>query len=202
MTEETKPTGETPAATVQGADATVTNQTNPPAVETFDEARARATIKAQRDSEEKALKELSKAQKELERYKAEEQKRADAELSEIDRLKKQYAEIEANNAKLQADILRRDVVNETGLPAIFADRLKGATKEEMLADAQEILKVLPQQTQIKTPHVKPTNPGNGQTAETETQKRVRLFGENGNIFDLKNIEAQGGGVRWIKPPGE
>ena len=198
MTDEIKPTGETPETPVQSASVPVVTQTPPPAEEVFDKDRAMATINALREIEKKAKQDA----KELARLKDAETKRADAELSEIDRLKKQYAEIEANNAKLQTDILRRDVVSETGLPSVFADRLKGTTKEEMLADAQEILKVLPQQNQTKAPHVKPTNPGNGQTTETEAQKRERLFGANGNIFDLKNIEAQGGGVRWTKSPGE
>jgi hypothetical protein len=199
MSDETTPAGQVPAvATAQSTEASVVTQTPPPAEDVFDKERAMATINALRTIEKQAKQDA----KELARLKTEEQKRADAELSEIDRLKKQYAEIEANNAKLQADILRRDVVNETGLPAIFADRLKGDTKEAMLADAQEILKVLPQQITTKTPHVQPTNPGNPQTVETDAQKRDRLFGKNGNIFDLKTIEAQGGGVRWTKPPGE
>jgi hypothetical protein len=202
MTEETTPAGQVPAvAPAQSTDAQVVTQTPPPAEDVFDKERAMATINALRAIEKQAKQDA----KELARLKTEEQKRADAELSEIDRLKKQYAEIEANNAKLQADILRRDVVSETGLPSIFADRLKGATKEEMLADAQEILKVLPQPAQVtqpKTPHVQPTNPGNGQVVETEAQQRERLFGTNNKIFDLKNIAAQGGGVRWTKPPGE
>ena len=193
MTEEIKPTGETPAAQPQ-AEAQPVTQTPPPAEEVFDKERAMATINALRTIEKQAKQD----QKELARLKADEQKRADAELSEIDRLKKQFADAEAEKVKLQADILRRDVVAKTGLPAVFADRLKGTTEEEMTADAQEILKVLPQ---IKSPpHLPPTQPGNGQIAETEQQKRDRLFGQNGNVFDIKTIEAGGGGVVWTTKP--
>ena len=125
--------------------------------------------------------------------KADEQKRLDAQLSETERLKKQTDELTAHNARLQADILRRDVIAETGLPAVFADRLKGETKEAMLADAQELLKVIPAE-KSKAPHLKATNPNAANTAETEIQQRERLFGKQSNVFDLAAIYAGGGGV--------
>lgn len=190
MTTETNPTTQAVEAPAQATGATEAQTTPQPAVEEpFDKERAMATINALRDIEKKAKQDA----KELARLKDAEQKRADAELSEIDRLKKHAAEIEAHNAKLQADILRRDVVAKTGLPAVFADRLKGTTEEEMTADAQEILKVLPQKS---APSLPATNPSNGQGAETEAQKRERLFGRSNNIFDIKAIEANGGGVVW------
>lgn len=197
MTDLINPTGETPAAPAQGTGATETQAEQQPAAgELFDKDRAMATINALREIEKQA----KKNEKELIRLKADEQKRADAELSEIDRLKKHAAEIEEHNAKLVADILRRDVIAETGLPSVFAERLKGTTKDEMLADAQEILKVLPQVQNKTAPNLPATNPSSGQGAETEAQKRERLFGRNGSIFDIKAIEAGGGGVVWHNKP--
>lgn len=163
-----------------------------PPVEEWDKERAAATIKAQRAENA----ELKKKEKELERFQAEEKKRADAELSETERLKKENDEIKAENAKTKADLLRRDVIAETGLPATFADRLKGETKEELLADAQELAKTLP--TLKTAPKLPATNPGNAQTGETDSQKRERLFGKQGNVFDLEAIKEKGGGVVWNK----
>jgi hypothetical protein len=167
MAEETQPTTETVATEAQGATGTVNQTIQKPAVdEPFDQARAMETIQKQRAEEKRLKAEL----KDYERLKADEQKRLDAQLSETDRLKKQADELANQNAKLLLDILRRDVVAETGIPPVFAERLKGATKEEMLADAQEILKVLPQPTK-QAPHLKITNPGNAGTGMTDDERR-------------------------------
>jgi hypothetical protein len=196
MTDEINPTGETPAAPPQSAGAT-DSQTppTPPAAteEPFDKDRAMATIQNLRKIEKQAKEDA----KELARLKAEEQKRIEANLSETERLTKQAKELADTNARLQMDILRRDVIAETGLPAAFAERLKGDTKEALLADAQELLKILPPQVK-QPPHIPATNPNGANTAETEAQKRERLFGRSSNIFDPNRAKEQGGGVVWNK----
>jgi len=183
-----KPTTETVAAPAKVAE--VTEPVTPPVVEeVFDKDRAMNTIHALREIEKQARKDA----KELEQFKAEKAKRDEAEMTELQRIQKAANEREAENAKLKADILRRDVIAETGLPAIFADRLKGETKEDMLNDAQELAKLLP--TMKVAPHVPLTNPANASTRETEAQKRERLFGKQGNVFDdMEAIKASGGGV--------
>lgn len=186
----TTPNTETVEAPVQVAAVSV--ETNPAtAGEEFDKDRAMDTIHKLRDQEKQYKKDL----KELEALKAEKAKLAEAEMTEIQKLQKQADEIKAHNAKLEADILRRDVIAETGLPSFFASRLQGTTKDEMLADAEELKKQIP--TQKNTPHLSPTNPANGQAVETEAQKRERLFGRQGNIFDLNTIKERGGGVKWV-----
>jgi len=189
--------GVTPPAQVATAPVTpapTPQETPAEPIEQWDAERAKATILAQRAEEKRLKAEL----KDYERLKAEEQKRLDAQLSETERLQKQAQELASQNAKLQADILRRDVIAETGLPAIFADRLKGETKEAMLADAQELLKILPTAEKAKAPHLNATNPNGANTKETDAQRRARLFGVQGNPFDLDTIKAQGGGVVWNK----
>ena len=199
MAEDPKqPIGETPTEPPQSAAAPVTPPVQPPAApaepEEFDKDRAMATIKAQREQE----KQLKAQLKDYERLKAEEQKRVEAAMTETEKLQKQTAELAAQNARLQGDILRRDVIAETGLPAVFADRLKGETKDEMLADAKELLKVLPAE-KPKPPHLNNTSPNNANTAETDTQKRERLFGPTSqNIWDLESIKKLGGGVIYNK----
>jgi hypothetical protein len=180
------------------ADETTTTETvTPPAsaaaVETtteevFDKERAMATITKLRDAE----KEAKKQAKELEQLKADAKKRADAELSEAERLKKSADEAQAEIAKLKTDLMRREVIEESGLPAVFANRLQGATKDEMLADAKELLKAIPAK---QAPHVPATNPGGANPNETEATKRERLFGKQGNPFEFDSVKAKGGGVR-------
>lgn len=206
MPDEIKPNGETPEKPVPAAPVPVVTpapSTIPAAVsadttvtnEVFDQERAMATIKAQREKE----KELKAQLKDYERLKADEQKRVEAQMTEAEKLNKQVAELTARNAEMALGILRRDVVSEIGLPAIFVDRLKGNTREEMLADAQELLKTIPQNQ--SAPRLKVTQPGNSQTVETKEQQRERLFGRQGNVFgDINAIREAGGGVVWTKPP--
>ena len=195
MTTDTIPTTETVAQpAVQTAAGT--EVTPAPEVETdeWDKERAKATILKLREIEKQAKQE----RKELETLKAEKKAKEDAELSEIDRLKKQADEAKAQNAKLQAEILRRDVIAKTGLPAVFADRLKGETEEDLTKDAEELLKLLPQATTKPNPKLSPSNPSGGQGVETDAAKRERLFGHQGSPLDLERIKAQGGGVIWNK----
>jgi len=171
----------------------VTPPTTPaePPIEQWDPERAKATILAQR-AEEKKLKDQLK---DYERLKAEETERVEAQMSKAEKATKRAEKLEADNAKLTMDILRRDVVAETGLPAVFADRLKGETKEAMLEDAKELLKVLPAE-KTKPPHLNNTAPNNATTTETEAQKRERLLGNQSvNIFDPAFVQERGGGVR-------
>src|SRR6185369_5310026 len=97
-------------------------------------------------------------------------------------------------------LIRREVIAEVNLPSIFADRLQGTTKEEMLADAKKILEVLPKQQPKTAPTLNATNPANGQLTETEAQMRERLFGKQGNVFDMNAIRQGGGGVVWGTSP--
>lgn len=200
MSDETNlQANETLAAPPQagGASQTPAPQQPPAEGEAFDQERAMKTIHSLREQE----KEWKKQQKELEQLRAEQKQRAEAELTEVERLKKQADELAAQNAKLLDAQMRREVADEVGLPAIWADRLKGATKDEMLADAKAILPTLAP-AQKKAPSLSPTNPPSPQTAETDAQKRARLFGTQSNVFNIDAIRAAGGGVRWAEPKEE
>lgn len=187
--DEQIPTTETVANAAQ-----VVANTESTTEEAFDKERAMATIHSLREIEKKAKQDA----KELAALKAEAAKRAEAEMTEAERLKKAAEEAQQENARLKTDLIRRDVVAETGLPAIFADRLKGDTKEAMLADAQEIMKALPQQK--VNPKVSATNPANAEMVETDAQKRARLFGTQQNVFNIDAIKQAGGGVVWNTKP--
>ncbi len=159
----------------------------------FDPERAKTTILNLRGQEKTWKTEHA----ELEQFRAKEKQRAEAEMTETQRLQKQKDDTEAENARLKLDLLRRDVISETGLPAIFSDRLQGATKEEMLEDAKKLLEALPKQTKV-APKIPSTNPSNADVTETDAQKRERLFGKQGNAFDPEVIKSKGGGVVWNK----
>ena len=182
MTDEVTPNTETVEPAAQAAAVT---EEVAPIEEPFDKDRAMSTIHSLREIEKKAKQDA----KELAALKAEKQKQIDATLSETDRLKKQADDLAKDNAKLQAEI----ICNAVGLPATFAERLKGTTREEMQADAEALVKSLPQAVK-PTIKVSPTNPANAQSTETEAQKRARIFGQHGNVFDADTIRAKGGGV--------
>ena len=156
--------------------------------EPFDKERAMNTITKLRGIEMQAKKDA----KELAQLKIEKQQKADAELSEAQREKKRADDLAIENAKIKTDLWRNEAATAAGIPQM-ADRLKGTTKEDFLADAQELAKTLPQ---LKVaPKLPPTNPGNAQTTETDAQKRQRLFGsQQTNVFDVQHIIEHGGGV--------
>ena len=184
MSEEIKdPQGEIPIT------PPVTEPQVEPPVEEWDKERAAATIKAQRD-ENKAPTARAKRADELE---AEAQKRADAELSETERLKKENEEIRAENARTKNTLMRNEAVLAAGLPVDFAKRLTGETAEELLADANELAKTMPQLR--VAPKVPPTNPANAATVDSETEVRKKLWPQASRL-DINTIERLGGGVVW------
>ena len=121
-------------------------------------------------------------------------------MTELEKAQKQLEELQAQNANLQRDFWRREAAAQANLPSIFADRIKGTTQEEMLEDAKKLADVLPKAKQ--TPNIKSTNPSNGDKVETDKERRERLFGRQGNAFDMETIKAQGGGVVWVDTEGE
>ncbi|WP_064075907.1 capsid assembly scaffolding protein Gp46 family protein [Prescottella equi] len=63
----------------------------------------------------------------------------DGEKSELQREKERADAAEKRSKELEDDKLRRDVAADKGLPAKLAARLRGSTKEELEADADELL---------------------------------------------------------------
>jgi hypothetical protein len=161
MTEED---GKKPEAEVQSTDA-------PEGEDVFDKERAMETIKKLRETEKQAKKDRA----ELERLRQLEEERKKAEMTESDRLK---AELEQERAKLRQlsyKSMQREVADKTGLPAVFADRIRGETPEEMEADAKSILDALPKQK--AAPNSGVTAPGDKTvTGESDAERRRRLFG--------------------------
>ena len=158
----------------------------------FDKDRALETIKKQRESEKRALAELSKAQKKLAQYEQAEQSRKDAAMSELEKAQARATELEAELNKTRLATMRRDAAIKHGLPLELADRLMGETPEDIEADAAKLAELLPKKQAI---NANPTNPNNAKQGETLQQQRVRLgMGKAVNIFDQGFIEGHGGGA--------
>lgn len=67
---------------------------------------------------------------------------------------------EERAAKAELALMRRDAAEEAGLPKGWADRLRGTTAEELLADAKALAKELPgQSTQTAPRAVADLKPG-------------------------------------------
>jgi hypothetical protein len=104
------------------------------------------------------------AEKELAKYRKAEQDRADADKSEAE--KRAAAEQRAVDAELRAT--RLEVAAEKGLTPAQARRLVGSTREEIAADADEILRDFPASTTPAKATPKP-DPSQGSRGEPNTR---------------------------------
>lgn len=91
-----------------------------------------AERRARRDAE-KQLRDLTARLKEIE----------DKDKSEVDRLREQVEQLKSEAATHAAKALRAEVASEKGLTAAQAKRLVGDTREELEADADDILASFP-----------------------------------------------------------
>lgn len=166
----TKPKGEKPEAEVQVAEAQVEEEkVEAPKVEEFDEARAKELIDKLRGIEKQAKKDKTA----LDKLQKAEADRLKAEMSETDRLKTELAERDETIKSLTIKSQQREIATSVGLPAIFANRIKGETLEEMEADAKVLLEAIPKGK--AQPNSGATNPGeSAAVGETEAQAMVRL----------------------------
>ena len=145
----------------------------------LDEAERRAKNKA--DEADRHFKKLAK-------FEQEEAKRKEAEMTEIELANKRAQELEVKVRQLEISRLQHDIAAKVGLPAIYADRLKGETPEELEADAKLLLEAQPKQK--AAPNTGTTNPGEqASKEETRAQKLERLVGSDANIW-------RGGGINW------
>lgn len=131
--------------------------------------------------------------KKNEKFEAEEKKRLEAQLTEAERLAKERDAALAEAATLKLEKQQRVIAERVGLPLSLADRIKGATPEEMEADAKQLAEAMPK------PKIQPigsTAPGEGQPAgETIEQRRARMRNGGGvDIFNPDVAKQYGGGV--------
>lgn len=138
----------------------------PETVESLKAKLAEAERKAQNKTEE-----AERHYKKLSKFEEEEKKRQEAAMSDLEKAQKKAADLEAENKRLKVDTLKQSVAAKLGLPESLALRLQGETREEIEADAKEILETLPK----KSPQIDATNPNGGmQRTETDAERRKRL----------------------------
>lgn len=110
---------------------------------------------------------------------ADEQRKRD-ELTESERLKLEKQEAEKERDQLKLEKQQRSAADKVGLPAEFADRLKGNTPAEMEADALKLLEAMPKQEKKKQEKINNTTPtGTAKDAAemTDQEKSAFLWGK-------------------------
>lgn len=187
---------DTPAeTTAQTTTTTATEQVT----DTTPAAQA-AAVQAERTFNQAEINEMFKVRLQREHAKAQElaqKAAAEAEakaLAEQGKFKELYEKLQADNTAAQQRIkdmetaaLRRDVATKFNLPAGLADRLRGATAEELEADAKLLLEAMP----------KPAAPNinaNGGTTLTEAQmtaakaqELAAIYGVNPKYFGIQGV---------------
>ena len=118
--------------------------------------------------------------KRLEALEAAEKERQEAAMSEAEKLQKRAADLEAENKKLKITSAQISIATEVGLPLALADRLIGETEEEIRADAEKMLALIPAkeegQVTKKAAQSGATKPGSASQGETVEERRKRLLG--------------------------
>lgn len=99
--------------------------------------------KAALDKERTARRDAEKRAKEGEAAIAKLAELEEAQKSEQQKLTERAEKAEREAADAKASILRRDVAADKKLPAAMAERLRGTTREELEADADALLALMP-----------------------------------------------------------
>lgn len=160
-----------PALTLADPAATVPPATPDPSADEPLREPGKKALDAERTARQKAENDLAALRKEVEDSKK------TAEQKAADDLKAAQAEAAANAAKA----LSYEVAAETDLPLALAPRLRGTTREELLADAEALKALMPtaDATPATTPRPAP-DPGQGPRPQTQkTQEDLdyeALFG--------------------------
>lgn len=123
---------------------------------------------------------LTKANKEAEALRLKLKEYEDRDKSELEKLTESQAAAERRAAEAEMRATRLEVAAEKGLTPAQAKRLVGATRDELVADAEEILRDFPtvDASKPKTPRPDPSQgsrgpapSGNREAALAEAQKR-------------------------------
>lgn len=178
---------EKPDTTLTTSTATVTTGNE----RTFTQAEVERLIKDRLERETAKRIEGEKAA--AEKAAAEEAKKNGEWQKLAEAKEKELSEAKASIAARDLADKKRSIADKVGLPAAFANRLIGATDEELEADAKALLETIPKQA--TKPNTSTTNPGaNGSQNETRQQKKARLEGTSIDPF------AGGGGIFWGEKP--
>lgn len=176
---------------------------------TKEQLETEAELEKLRKALKDANKEAAERRVRLDELEKAEADRKAAQMSEQEKLQAKLRELESSIAQRDALLkekerqeLQRKVAKAVGLPDGFAERLRGDTEEELTADANTVLELLPKQTQgtekPKLPKPDVTNPGDAKKGETREQMKQRALGRNVNTFDSEFGKNHGGGVSFVE----
>lgn len=110
-----------------------------------------ADVQAQLRKKNNEAKNLRNRLKQLEGVEQRLKEIEDRDKSEVDRLKDQLAEAQARAEKAETALARTEVAFEKGLTPAQAKRLTGATREELEADADDLLSILKPSNETEPP---------------------------------------------------
>jgi len=125
---EENATSETPAATAEAGEADDSNVTD----ETDDDANRLKFYQRKARESEQELKKLRKADEDRQR----------SEMTEVDRLKAEAVDRDAELSNLKRSQLLTRISAEHGLTPELAERLQGDTEEELTADAKQLAELV------------------------------------------------------------
>jgi hypothetical protein len=140
-------------------------------------------------------KQVRELQQWKEQQEQEAQKRNETDLVSQKKFEDLANQYKAQLDKVQTDLQTQQIMNlrvqiaaEAGLPAALAERLKGATAEEIKADAEAMKALIPAPTGQRQGQNTTPAPGGQPAGETDAQRRQRLLGNGRDPFS-------GGGVK-------
>lgn len=138
----------------------------PDAVEGAEQQQTRAEVPPE------VKRALAKANKEAETLRLRLKEFEDRDKTDAQKVQEERDALRAERDALSLQVLRREVADEKGLTPAQARRLVGTTREEMEADADELIEAFPK--------AKPVYGSVGQGARTDAEARVYKQSELNN----------------------
>jgi hypothetical protein len=113
-----------------------------------EQATTSAEEKPKSDIPAEVKKALSKANKEAESLRLKLKEYEDRDKTDLERLQEERDALKAERDSLTLETLRREVADEKGLTPAQAKRLVGTTRDELEADADDILEAFPTKPKV------------------------------------------------------
>lgn len=116
---------------------------------------------------------------------------AAAGKSEVELLKERFAQHETELATERAGRFRAEVASEKGLTAVQAARLKGSTREELAADADDLLAAFPPASPgTRAPAPDPSQGARGAAAAVDYDTQIREAQSKGDYKAVIRLNGQ------------
>lgn len=94
------------------------------------------------DDEDSSVWDSERAMAKIKKINAENKRLRDRAKTAETQAEKSAKDLTSENESLKERLLRLEVANELGLPATIAGRLQGKSRDEIVADAEELLKLI------------------------------------------------------------